>query len=345
MKQIRAAILGASGYTGAELLRLLRHHPQVQVTGLTGESQAGKKLSEVYPHLSDQGGTLVRHDEVDFSAVDVVFCCLPHGTTQPVIAALPEHVKVVDLSADFRLFNPEAYAAWYGHPHQATDLQKQAVYGLSDWRPHEIASARLVANPGCYPTSMLLPLLPLLKEGLIEPAHIIADSMSGVTGAGRKAAQANLYCEVNEAVRAYGVGGHRHVAETEQELAQAAGVPVALSFTPHLVPMNRGISSTIHVQLKKDIVVADLHVALKAQYEQSEFVHVCEAGHIPSTAEVRGTNSCRIAITADRVAGRAIIVSVIDNLGKGASGQAIQNMNLMFGLPQTTGLEAFAIFP
>lgn len=345
MTPIRIAILGASGYTGAELIRLLRHHPAAQIVALTAESQAGKSVGEVYPHLNGLSLPLVRHEEVDFSAVDLVFCCLPHGTTQPIIAALPATLKIIDLSADFRLFDLAAYAQWYGHAHQAAMLQTEAVYGLSEWRRDAIASARLIANPGCYPTSILLPLLPLLHGGLIDPAHLIADSMSGVTGAGRKAVQAMLYCEVNDATRAYGVGGHRHVAEIEQELQLVAGEPVALSFTPHLVPMSRGISSTIHVRLKTDATAETLRQSLKQCYAGRAFISVCEEGHIPSTAEVRGTNQCRIAVVADRVAGAAIIVSVIDNLCKGASGQAIQNMNLLFGLNETTGLEAFAMFP
>ena len=343
MKQVRIAILGASGYTGAELIRLLKHHPAAQIIALTGESQAGKPLGDVYAHLDALKMPLQRHEEVDFSKVDVVFCCLPHGTTQPIIAGLPKSVKVVDLSADFRLFDSAEYAKWYGHTHQAEALQKEAVYGLCEWRRETIAKARLIANPGCYPTSILLPLLPLLKAKLIDPKGLIADSMSGVTGAGRKAAQANLYCEVNEAVRAYGVGNHRHVAEIEQELSQAAGEMVMLSFTPHLVPMNRGISSTIHVTLGAGQTADTLRAHLQQIYAKDSFVWITD--HVPSTAEVRGTNGCRISVSADRVPGKAIIVSVIDNLGKGASGQAIQNMNLICGFPETTGLEAYAVFP
>lgn len=345
VRKINIAILGASGYTGAELLRWLRHHPQVHVAALTGESQSGKTLAEVYPHLGPLAHQLVRHEEVDFAAIDVVFCCLPHGTTQSVIAQLPNHLRVIDLSADFRLFDVDAYVTWYGHAHQAPALQETAVYGLSEWRAEAIARARLVANPGCYPTSILLPLLPLLEAKAIAADSIIVDSMSGVTGAGRKAVQASLYCEVNESVRAYGVGAHRHVAEIEQELALAAHQRLTISFTPHLVPMNRGISSTIHVQLAPDHSADTLRSQLQSRYADSPFVQICAPGHIPSTAEVRGTNQCRIAVVQDRAEGMAIMISVIDNLGKGASGQAIQNLNLMMGWPQTTGLEAFAIFP
>lgn len=343
MKQIHIAILGASGYTGAELLRLLVNHPLANIVAVTGDSQAGKPIGEVYPHLSGYDLTLVKHDSLDFSAIDVVFCCLPHGTTQPIIAALPESVRIVDLSADFRLFDGEAYAQWYGHAHQAMALQKQAVYGLTEHAREAVKSARLVANPGCYPTSILLPTLPLIANGLIDPLTITADSMSGVSGAGRKVAQSSLFAEVNEGVRAYGVGGHRHAAEIEQEMSEAAGLPVTLSFTPHLIPMNRGISSTIHVNMKPGVTIDALREALAARYADEPFVQLCN--HIPGTHEVRGTNQCRIGLAADRQAGRAIIVSVIDNLVKGASGQAIQNMNVMCGLEETTGLIAHAVFP
>lgn len=345
MSRIRTVILGASGYTGAELLRWLIHHPRVDVVALTGESQAGKPLGEVYPHLWNWNMPLVKGDEVDYRNVDLVFCCLPHGTTQTIIAGLPAHVRIVDLSADFRLFDLAGYEQWYGHAHQAPALQTEAVYAITELARDKVAGARLIANPGCYPTSVLLPLVPLLKAKLISPDGLIADSMSGVSGAGRKAVQANLYTEVNEGARAYGVGGHRHVAEMEQELATAAGVDLCLSFTPHLVPMNRGISSTIHATMTNGTRAEDIHAALVKQYESEAFVHVLPYGSTPSTHDVRGTNHCRIGLMADRQAGRVIIVSVIDNLVKGASGQAIQNMNVMFGLPETTGLQATAVMP
>jgi N-acetyl-gamma-glutamyl-phosphate reductase len=339
---ISVAILGASGYTGAELLRLLAQHPHAQVKALTGDSQAGKKIGEVFPHLATAYDLpLVKHEEVDYTAIDLVFCCLPHGTTQAIIAALPKSARVVDLSADFRLFDLDDYAKWYGHAHQAPSLQQEAVYGLTELVRSAVSKARLVANPGCYPTSILLPLLPLLKAKLIQTQHIAVASMSGVSGAGRKAAQGSLYTEVAEGLRAYGVGGHRHVAEIEQELANAAGESVTISFTPHLVPMNRGINSTMHVTGDADA----LRAHLVKTYQDEPFVYVCPKGIIPSTQEVRGTNQCRISVVADRRPGQAIIVSVIDNLVKGASGQAVQNMNAMFGLPETIGLPVVAMFP
>ncbi len=343
--EIRTVILGASGYTGAELLRLLVRHPHVTLVALTGDSQAGKPIGEVYAHLSTLDMPLVRHEDVDYTDVDLVFCCLPHGTTQTIIAGLPDHVKVVDLSADFRLFDGEQYAQWYGHAHAAPALQSHAVYGLSELARDAVRDARLVANPGCYPTSILLPLMPLLRAKQIETDGIIVDSMSGVSGAGRKAAQAMLFTEVNEGVRAYGVGGHRHVAEIEQELSHAAGQAVMISFTPHLVPMNRGISSTIHATLCAGASVETVLSTLEKQYAQEPFVQLCAAGTVPSTHEVRGTNQCRIGVVEDRVVGAIIIVSVIDNLVKGASGQAVQNMNIMFALPEMTGLVSYAVFP
>ncbi len=346
MSSLCTVILGASGYTGAELLRWLLNHPHVEVVALTGDSQAGKPIGEVYPHLaSAYSHTLISHEAVDYKNVDLVFCCLPHGTTQEILAKVPSHVRIVDLSADFRLHHLESYHEWYGHAHRAPELQKDAVYGLSEIHAEAIRRARLVANPGCYPTSILLAVLPLIKAGQIEPDRLIIDSMSGVSGAGRKAVQSSLFTEVNEGVKAYGVGGHRHVAEMEQEVSNAAGKPLHISFTPHLVPMNRGISSTIHTHVTKGNKAAELHATLSNFYANAPFVHIMPLGTVPSTAEVRGTNQCRIGVVDDRRSGKAILVSVIDNLVKGASGQAIQNMNIMFGLPETTGLNAVAVFP
>ncbi len=346
MTKIRIVILGASGYTGAELLRWLLNHPHADVVALTGDSQAGKSIGEVYPHLSHAySHTLISHDAVDYQNIDLVFCCLPHGTTQEILALVPHHVRIVDLSADFRLHNLESYQEWYGHAHRAPQLQRDAVYGLSEIHAQAIRAARIVANPGCYPTSILLSILPLIQASQIEPDRLIIDSMSGVSGAGRKAVQGSLFTEVNEGVKAYGVGGHRHVAEMEQEVSNAAGKELHISFTPHLVPMNRGISSTIHTHVTNGNKAAQLHATLSAFYADAPFVQIMPLGIMPSTHEVRGTNLCRIGVADDRRSGKAIIVSVIDNLVKGASGQAIQNMNLMFGLPEVAGLNAVAVFP
>ena len=346
MGEIKAVILGASGYTGAELVRLLALHPHVRVAAMTGDRKAGQPLASVFPHL---GGLalpdLVAIDAVDFSGLDAVFCALPHGTTQEVIAALPGHLKVVDLSADFRLFDVAVYAQWYGHEHRAPALQAEAVYGLTELARPKVAAARLVANPGCYPTSVQLPLVPLLEADLISAEDIVIDAKSGTSGAGRSAKEANLYCEVTEGIHPYGVASHRHMPEIEQGLSEATGKPVLVSFTPHLMPMSRGMLSTIYVRLAKGAKAADLRAALVARYRREPFVRVLPEGAVPATRHVRGSNFCLINAFDDRLPGRAIITSVIDNLVKGASGQAVQNFNLMFGLPETTALTQQPMFP
>ncbi len=344
-KKIKAIIVGASGYTGAELVRLLCTHPHVEICALVAESNAGNNIEDLYPHFSHLGlPTLVKLDTVDFSEIDVAFCCLPHATSQQIIASLPSAVKVIDLSADFRIKDPILYEEWYGVKHEELELQKQAVYGLTEHYGSEIAGARLVACPGCYPTSMLLPLLPLMQAEIIKPDGVIIDSKSGISGAGRSAKTANLFTEVSESVRAYGVGGHRHVAEVEQELSAVVGRDVMVTFTPQVVPMKRGILSTIYVDLVEGKAADDVYAALNDCYKNAPFVTV-HNGYAPQTAEVSGTNYARIGVFADRIEGRCIIVSAIDNLIKGSSGQAVQNMNLMFDLPQEIGLNHIALVP
>lgn len=346
VKKIRIAVLGASGYTGAELLRFLLRHPAADIAALTAEKNAGQDMGAVFPHLAHAGlPALVKIAEVDWAGIDLVFCCLPHGTTQEVIAGLPAHLRIIDLSADFRLADVAAYAQWYGHEHRAPALQKEAVYGLTEIARAALKKARLVANPGCYPTAAQLPLVPLLREGLIEAEDIIIDSMSGVSGAGREARVGSLYTEVAEGIHAYGLEGHRHTPEIEQGLSAAAGRSVRVSFTPHLMPMNRGILSTIHVRLAAGKTAAQLHAALMAAYASEAFVKVVPLGTAPATRHVRGTNLCLMGVAEGRLPGRALLVAAEDNLGKGASGQAVQNMNVMFGLPETTGLDTVAVFP
>lgn len=343
---LRAVILGASGYTGAECVRLLYRHPGVQIVGLTADRHAGKPYDAVYPHLAGLDlPDLVRIEEVDWGMADVVFCGLPHGTTQEVIAGLPDHVRVLDLSADFRLRNLDTYAEWYGHPHRAPELQKQAVYGLTELHRDAIRDARLVAVPGCYPTAAQLPLVPLLRAGLVLGEDIIIDAKSGVTGAGRTPKEASLFAEVAEGLHAYGIAGHRHAPEIEQGLAEAAGRDLRVAFTPHLVPMNRGILATIYVRLGDGTTADDLRAHLAETYVDEPFVTVLAAGQAPATRHVRGTNHCRIGVFADRLPGRAILVSAIDNLVKGASGQAVQDMNLMHGFDEATGLDQLPLFP
>jgi N-acetyl-gamma-glutamyl-phosphate reductase len=347
----RIAILGASGYTGAELVRLLLPHPRVEIALMTADRKAGQSMDEVYPQFAGAAlPRLVALDAVDWAkeAFDLAFCALPHGTTQTVIKALlnaAPRTKAVDLSADFRLADLDAYAHWYGHAHRAPDLQKEAVYGLVEVYRRRIKAARLVANPGCYTTTAELPLVPLLKARAIDPAQIVIDAKSGVSGAGRAAKEANLFTEVSEGIHAYGVGHHRHMAELDQEFSLAAGRPVTASFTPHLVPMNRGILATIYVQTKRKRSAQDLHGLLEKAYASEPFVQVLPFGQVPQTRHVRGSNYVQIGVAADRLEGRAIICSALDNLTKGASGQAVQSMNLMLGFPETMGLEARAVFP
>ena len=346
----KIGILGASGYTGAELVRLLLRHPHVDIVLLTADRRAGKPMADVFPQFAPFAlPPLQALDEVDWPALglDLVFCALPHGTTQKVItdllARMPA-IKVVDLSADFRIADPTAYAHWYGHAHTALELQKKAVYGLTEVYRAQIKSAQLVANPGCYTSCAELALIPLLQAKAIDPDEIVIDAKSGMTGAGRAAREEMLFSEVSEGFHAYGVGHHRHMAELDQEFSKAAGRAVTVTFTPHLVPMNRGILSTIYVRSLK-ASPQDLHALLAKAYAAEPFVHVLPFGALPQTRHVRGSNMTFIGVAADRIAGRAILGSVLDNLTKGASGQAVQNMNLMLGFPETTGLEQVALFP
>ena len=346
----KIGVLGASGYTGAELVRLLLCHPKAQIVLLTSERRAGKTMAEVFAQFAPFAlPTLSAIEDADWEelGLDVAFCALPHGTTQKVIKDLlirAPRTKVIDLSADFRLSDPAAYARWYGHAHGAPDLQSEAVYGLTEVYRDEIKNARLVANPGCYTTCAELPLIPPLKAKLIDPDEIVIDAKSGMTGAGRAAREDMVFAEVSEGFHAYGVGHHRHMSELDQEFSRAAGREVIVSFTPHLVPMNRGILATMYLRSGK-ASPQDLHAVLAKVYAPEPFVHVMPFGATPQTRHVRGSNMTFIGVAADRIAGRAIIVSALDNLTKGASGQAVQNMNVMLGLPETTGLEQVALFP
>ena len=344
--KLRVAILGASGYTGAELVRLLSRHPHVSIVALTADRQAGKPAAEVFPQLQLLDlPALTKIDDVDWTGVDFAFCCLPHGLTQEVVAKLPRHLRIVDLSADFRLFDVDTYATWYGHAHHAPDLQKEAVYGLTEFSRDDVRKARLVANPGCYPTAAQLPLLPLIEQKLIEADDIVIDAKSGVTGAGRDAKQGSLYSEVTEGIHAYGVASHRHMPEIEQELSGAAGRPIVVSFTPHLMPMSRGILVSIYVKMAPGVTIDRLRATLADRYRDEYFVRVLPNGAAPATRHVRGSNFCIMSVHADRVPNRAIIMAVIDNLVKGASGQAVQNMNVMAGFPEETALEQLPLFP
>ena len=347
----KIGVLGASGYTGSELVRLLLRHPQVEIVLLTADRRAGQEMREVFPQFSPFPlPKLVAIEGLDWASLglDLVFCALPHGTTQKVVSDIltkAPATKVVDLSADFRLADPAAYAKWYGHEHYAPEIQKEAVYGLVEVHRREINKARLVANPGCYTSCAELPLIPLIEAEAIDLDEIVIDAKSGMTGAGRSAKEAMLFSEVSEGFHAYGVGGHRHMAELDQEFSAAAGRPVVVTFTPHLVPMNRGILSTIYVRGKRGRSPTDLHAILLKYYVKEPFVHVLPFGETPQTRHVRGSNMTFIGVANDRIEGRAIVVSALDNLVKGASGQAVQNMNLVLGYPETMGLEQVALFP
>jgi N-acetyl-gamma-glutamyl-phosphate reductase len=347
----KVGVLGASGYTGSELVRMLLRHPNVELVLLTAERSAGKAMRDVFPQFSPFDlPKLVALDGLDWAAaaLDVAFCALPHATTQKVIKELlakAPKTKVVDLSADFRLSDTAAYAKWYGHEHHAPELQTEAVYGLVEIHRDAIKKARLVANPGCYTSCAELPLIPLIRAKAIELDKIVVDAKSGMTGAGRAAKEAMLFSEVSEGFHAYGVGHHRHMAELDQEFSTAAGREVIVSFTPHLLPMNRGILSTIYVRGAEGRTPEQLHDILLKFYAKEPFVHVLPFGETPQTRHVRGSNMTFIGVAKDRVPGRAIVIAALDNLVKGASGQAIQNMNLVMGWPETTGIDQVALFP
>jgi N-acetyl-gamma-glutamyl-phosphate reductase len=344
----KIGILGASGYTGADAVRLLARHPHVEIAALTANTHAGKAMDEVFPHFFMLDlPRLVEWEKVDWTALDAVFCGLPHGTTQEIIAAVLKanpKIKILDMSADFRLRDKDTYAKWYGHEHRASELQGEAVYGLTEFYREKIASARLVACPGCYPTASLLALVPIARAKLIDVDDIIIDAKSGITGAGRGLKQNTLFSEAGEGLSPYSIGTHRHAPEIEQEIGVAAGSSVTVNFTPHLIPMSRGELCTAYVKLN-GATPDDLRAALEEAYRNEPFVHVAKKGVVPQTQNVRGSNYVQVGVFADRVKNRAIVVSTLDNLVKGSAGQAIQNMNLMLGFPETTGLEQIALFP
>jgi N-acetyl-gamma-glutamyl-phosphate reductase len=344
----KIGILGASGYTGADAVRLLGRHPNVEISALTANTHAGKAMDEVFPHFFMLDlPRLVEWEKVDWTKLDAVFCGLPHGTTQEIIAAVISAnpaIKILDMSADFRLRDMGVYAQWYGHAHRAAELQSEAVYGLTEFYRERIVPARLVACPGCYPTAALLALVPLARAKLIDVHDIVIDAKSGVTGAGRGLKQNTLFSETGEGLSPYSVGTHRHSPEIEQEIGVAAGAAVTVNFTPHLIPMSRGELCTSYVKLD-GASADDLRAALVEAYKNEPFVHVAKKGVLPQTQNVRGSNYVQIGVFADRIKNRAIVISVLDNLVKGSAGQAIQNMNLMLGFPETTGLEQIALFP
>lgn len=347
---IRAGLVGVTGYTGMELARLLTAHPSMRLTAATSRSEAGKRLGDIYPFLNGLPGAEVILMEPDPAAIakacDVAFLAVPHGAATEMGAALVEQgLKVVDLSADFRLKDAATYAAWYKTEHTRKDLLPEAVYGLPELYADAVAKARLVANPGCYPTSVILGLTAALRAGLIHTDGIVIDAKSGTTGAGRKASVPTLFCEVADTFRAYNLGKHRHTPEIEQELANLAGAPLTVSFNPHLVPMNRGILSTIYTTLKRPATQVEVQAVYEEAWRGSPWVRVLPAGQLPETRYVRGTMFCDMSVVVDARTNRLIVVSTIDNVCRGASGQAVANANLMFALPVTTGLMLAPLMP
>jgi N-acetyl-gamma-glutamyl-phosphate reductase len=348
-RKVRIAILGASGYTGAELLRLLVRHPGVEITALTADRKAGQPLADVFPQFVGLNlPTLVTIAELDLDGLDLVFCALPHGTTQTVIADLlarKPDLKVIDLSADFRLADPQAYARWYGHEHQAMDLQGEAVYGIAELYRAEIRKARLIANPGCHSSTAILAGVPLLRAGLVDADDIVTVSSTGMSGAGRAAREEMLFSEVSEGLHAYGVGSHRHTAELDQEFSRASGRPVMSTFTAQLAPMNRGIYSMNFFRPVHAAGAPELHAALSEAYADEPFIELLPLGKVPQSRHARGSNRVLIGVVPDRRPDRVVVISTCDNLVKGASGSAVQNMNVLCGFAETDGLPQVALFP
>lgn len=343
----RVAIVGASGYTGVELIRLLLDHPQVEITCVTSRQYAGSSLAEVFPSLAGRCNLVCSAMAVEELAgqAELALTAVPHQTAMTIVPQLLEAgLKVIDLSADYRLRDVAVYQQWY-QAHSSPQLLDEAVYGLPELFRRQIRPARLVANPGCYPTSVALALYPLLRQRRIDPATLIIDSKSGTSGAGRGEKLASLFCEVNEGFKAYGVGHHRHTPEIEQTLSQLAGAPVQVSFTPHLLPVNRGILSTCYASLTEPATSEALLELFEQTYADEPFVRVCRPGQLPNIAHVRGSNFCDIGLVSDQRTGRVIVVSALDNLVKGAAGQAVQNLNLLQGWDETTGLLGLAAFP
>ncbi len=350
MDEIRAGLVGITGYTGMELARLLATHPSMKLTMGCSRSEAGRRLGEFYPFLEHLPGAdvviSVYSARAMAEACDVVFLAVPHGKAMVMAAELHDlGLKVVDLSADFRLHDADVYEAWYKVPHTEAHLLPEAVFGLPELYAEEIAGASLVANPGCYPTSAILGLAPALRAHLVETDGIVVDSKSGTSGAGRKANVGTLFCEVTDSFKAYGLGKHRHTPEIEQELSLLAGVPVTVSFNPHLVPMNRGILSTIYTRLAKETSLSEIHKLYSDFYRDHPFVRVLPEGALPETRYVRGSLFCDIGLVHDPRTSRLIVVSAIDNICRGASGQAIANANLMCGLPMGEGLGQAPLLP
>ncbi len=344
---IKAGVVGGTGYTGVELLRLLAQHAGVELVAITSRGDAGTAVADMFPSLRKRVDLrFVAPQDARLEQCDVVFFATPNGIAMQQAAELvAAGVRVIDLAADFRIRDVAEWEKWYGMKHVAPELVAEAVYGLPEVNREQIRTARVLANPGCYPTSVQLGFLPLVEAGLIELDHLIADVKSGVSGAGRKAEVHTLLSEAADSFKAYGVAGHRHLPEIRQQLALAAGAGIGLTFVPHLTPMIRGIHATLYGRLKRDLPLAELQTLFEARYRDEAFVDVMPAGSHPETRSVRASNLCRIAVHRPQGADTVVVLSVIDNLVKGAAGQAVQNMNIMFGLDETSGLDIVPICP
>ncbi len=345
---IQVGIIGATGYTGQELIRLLYNHPEVNISLITSQTYEGLPISQVYGNLQDYNNTVCSNISIQEASkmCDVLFLALPHGiASHQVTRDVLDQCKIIDLGADYRIKDKEVYETWYHTSHGSPELIDEAVYGLCEWFRDTIASKRLIANPGCYTTCSILPLAPLLKDGLIDKTSIIIDAKSGVSGAGRKAVTGTLYAECNESVKAYGVTTHRHTPEIEEQLSYFAGSPIIINFTPHLIPMNRGILTTTYANLHQNVNRSDIAASYRRYYGNERFIRLLPYGTFPETRWVKGSNMCDIGFVIDERTGRIILGGAIDNLIKGASGQAIQNMNIIFGLPESTGLNEAPGFP
>ncbi len=345
---IPVVICGGSGYTGVELLRILYGHPNIKIVAVTSEKSAGKRVIEVFPHLHKYKNLI--YEPLNrgklLNKADIFFLALPHGTSQDIVNFLFSNNKmVIDLSADYRLTDPKVYKEWYGIPHKFVSTLKKAVYGLPEIYRNKIKKARLIANPGCYPTGAILGLLPALKNKLIDISSIVIDSKSGTSGAGRKAALSVSYCEVNEGFKAYGIGTHRHTPEIEQELSILCGKKIKVNFTPNLLPVDRGILTTIYALMRKKKTVEEIVKIYNETYKKEPFVRVLEYGVYPNIKNVRGTNICEVGLKLNERTNTLIVVTAIDNLVKGASGQAVHNMNIMMGIDEKTALDTIALFP
>lgn len=343
----RVGIIGATGYTGVELLRLLLHHPQVEVTALTSQKYAGIPIDQVFPSLMKHLQLKCEELNVDqiSKKADFIFTAVPHKTAMEVVPLFHRQGKrIVDLSADFRFRNAAIYEKWY-QKHTSADLLSESVYGLPELHREKIRNAKIVGNPGCYPTGALIGLIPLVKKGMISVENIVIDSKSGVSGAGRDVVLESLFCEVNEGVKAYKIFEHRHLPEIEQELSEMVEKKVAVTFVPHLIPMDRGILTTLYLVLKKKSKTEEVLNTFQEHYQKEPFIRICPKGKLPNTKNVRGSNYCDIGVKVNESDGRAVIVTAIDNLVKGASGEAVQNMNIMLGYPETMGLDVSPLFP